>query len=180
MSAPRPLPRPTDSVDPALEAVAARLLEQRRGRPAIRPAPAASSAVSQVLAPLLKDQGVGLADLKRRWPEIVGEKLAQATSPDKIVGDVLIVVAAGAIAPFVQHQAPLILDRCKLAGAKVAQVAIRQGSLPKRDHANVRPVRAPLAADQEAALAAQLAHIADPALKAALLRLGRAFGSPSG
>jgi hypothetical protein len=117
----------------------------------------------------------GVKELKRRWAEIVGERLANGTEPEKIgTGGVLTVRVSGALAPFVQHQATLIVERCRLAGAKVKRIAIRQGTPPVKIVENVRPLPRPLTRDEEAELEASLAKIEAPRLKAALSRLGRA------
>ncbi|MGE3866051.1 MAG: DciA family protein, partial [Hyphomonadaceae bacterium] len=102
--------------DPRLEAAAGRALEQRRGRAAIAAAPRAGGFASAVLAPLLKESAASLGDLKRHWPEIVGDRLAGLTSPEKLAAGALVVRAHASAAPFVQHQAALIIERANLAG----------------------------------------------------------------
>jgi hypothetical protein len=148
-------------------------LTAHRGRPAIAAAPTAGKAVRTVVRPLMKGEGVGLSDLRRSWQEIVGEKLAKATYPERLAGGVLTLKVPGALAPFVQHQQGLILDRCRLAGAKVTQVALLQGALPKID-ASVRPLDRSLTREEEAAVAASLAAVPSGRLHDALLRLGKA------
>lgn len=167
-----PLARAQD-FDEALEAHAAALLEQQRGRKPIQPAPKAARHAASVLAPLLEKASVGILELKRRWPEIVGERLANSTAPEKLSAGVLTICAPGPVAPFVQHQTALILERCRLAGAKVKSLSIRQGQ-PAKAAPNIRPLARPLAADEEAALEASLAGIEAGPLRAALARLGRA------
>jgi hypothetical protein len=164
------------AVSAAEEAHAAALLDSRRGRKSIQPAPTASRHVAGILRSLPNAGAVGVNELKRRWIEIVGERLAQGTEPEKLAAGVLTVRVPGAIAPFVQHQAPLIIERCKLAGAKVKSLSIRQGQPPTKMAANVRPLGRPLTADQEARLEASLRAIEAPRLRAALSRLGRAVG----
>jgi len=174
----RPPARRPDPSDRLLEAAAASALAERRGRE-VRPSPPGAGALAARLAkPLLPDQGVTLAELQRRWDDIVGERLAQLTAPDKLTnrkgGAVLTVRAVGSAAPFIQHQAGLIKERLRLAGADIAELAIVQGPLPKPAQGNVRPIAKPLAPEEEAALAAALASVLDPGLKSALTRLGRA------
>ncbi|MBI1187971.1 MAG: DUF721 domain-containing protein [Alphaproteobacteria bacterium] len=162
---------PTD-LDPEIEARAAALLERRRGRAPIKPAPSAGYHAGALVRPLLAKAGVGVGELQRRWREIVGEQIARATAPEKLANGVLTIRAPGAIAPFVQHQAPLILERCQLAGAKVKSVLIRQGT-PAPPPAKTR-ARA-LTAAEEAAVAERVSNVGGPRLQAALARLGRAM-----
>lgn len=173
---PRSRPGPPD---PRFEAAAEQLLRQARGRAQIQPAPRAGLIAHQVIRPWLKGEGATLAELKRRWPEIAGEKLAKLTEPEKLTkrgdGQVLTLKAAASAAPFVAHQKPLILERCALAGAKIVDVAIIQGPLGRKSLSNLRPVTAKPTPEQEQALAAGLASVEDNGLKDALMRLGRAL-----
>lgn len=168
--------RPAASAQPDAdaEARAAQTLASVRGRPAIAPAPPASRALAAVLKPLMRDAGLGLGELKRRWVDIAGESFARA-SPEKLSGGVLTLKAPSALAPFLQQQAPLLIERLRLAGAKVATVRIEQRtSAPQRRQVNVAPLAAPLSPAEEEALAKALEPVADPRLRSALLRLGRA------
>lgn len=152
-------------------------LEQRRGRAPIQPPPGAGALAAAMLKPLLGEETLTLKALQRRWPEIAGEKLALLTAPEKLShgpdGATLTVRCAGSAAPFVQHQVPLIQERCALAGAPVVRVALVQGPLPRPAPASVRPLSSTLAADVEKRLAGALASVDDPRLKGALMRLGR-------
>jgi hypothetical protein len=175
---PRSSARKPDPSDRQLEALARAALDERRGR-AERPSPPGAGALAARLAkPLLPDEGVTLAELQRRWADIVGERLAQLTAPEKLTkrkdGVTLTIRAVGSAAPFIQHQSGLIRERLRLAGADVADLAIIQGPLPKTPQGNVRPIVRPLSPEEEAALAAALASVLDPGLKSALTRLGRA------
>ncbi len=170
-SAPR---RGRAAVSAAEEARAAALLEALRGRPAIKPTPTAARHAAAILKPLLDKGGMGLGEIKRRWGEIVGERIAKASAPEKLARGVLTVAVAGAAAPFIQHQAPLILERCKLSGAAVTKIAIRQGLAPAAPAPNVRPAPRALSAEEEAAVAASLGGIETSPLKAALARLAKA------
>jgi hypothetical protein len=159
----------------AEETYAAALLAARRGRKPIQPAPTASRHLTSILRSMPNKAEVGVKELKRRWTEIVGERLANGTEPEKIAtGGVLTVRVSGALAPFVQHQATLIIERCKLAGAKVKRLTIRQGTPPAKTVDNIRALPRQLTRDEEAELEAALARIEAPRLKAALSRLGRA------
>ena len=175
-----PLPRPDGPLDARLEEAAARALEQRRGKAVSRGGPPKAGALTaKLMRPLTKAgaSGKSLDEIKRQWRDIVGEKLAQMTEPEKLTssaatGRVLTIKVAGPAAPFVQHQTPLLLERCNLAGADLARLTIKQGAIA-RPAANVRPLSQPLSADEEALLLASLQAVCSPRLKAALLRLGR-------
>jgi hypothetical protein len=178
-----PLPRPEGALDPRLEAAAAQALETRRGRPVRRTgAPQAGAVVARIVKPLAKGPpaaGRSLEELRRQWRDIVGEKLAPMTEPEKLAASgknrVLTIKVAGPAAPFVQHQIPLLLERCNLAGAALTGISLKQGVLT-RPKGNVRPLKTPLSADEEQLLAASLDATTSPRLKAALLRIGRGMG----
>lgn len=162
--------------DPALrEAQAEAALASRRGKAQSQAAPTVARHATPVLKPLLKDAGAGLSELRRRWPEVVGESLSKATAPERLSGGVLTVRAPSAMAPFIQHQANLILDRCALMGAKATKLAIVQG-VPAKTAARApkRPELRSLSLEEEAALAAELTRLPDGRLKQAVARLGRA------
>ncbi len=161
-------PRP----DARTETQAAQALAKARGRATIAPAPRAGKAVSSLLRPLLRDEGVGIAELKRRWADVAGESFARAT-PEKLAAGVLTLKAPGALAPFLQQQIPLLIERLRVSGVKVKSVRIEQRT-PAPRSANVRPLKRPLTPAEEAALAQALDPVADPGLKSALMRLGRA------
>ena len=169
----RPSGRP-QAVDPEAEARAMAELAAMRGREVRKPPPRAAMGAMAVLRPLLKGGPVGLSELKRRWPEIVGEKLAKATAPEKLSGGTLTIRTPGAMAPFIQHQIPLIIDRCSLAGADIKSVSLMHAALPVRAAPSVSKPRA-LTRDEEAALAQSVSAIEDAGLRRALLRLGRAI-----
>ena len=128
------------------------------------------------MRPILKGDGPGLATLKRRWSEVVGEKLAAGTEPLAVTRSTLTIRAPGAIAPFIQHQAPLILERCALLGAPAKALKIVQGA-PQQTPPTANVARlstAPASEESEKAAQADVANLPDGRLKAALLRLGRA------
>ncbi len=129
--------------------------------------------MTALLKPILKETGMGLNELKRRWADVAGESFARAT-PEKLAGGILTLSCPGALAPFLQQQVPLLMERLKVAGAKVKSVRITQRSAAARPTANVRPLKKPLTAAEETALAQALDPVSDAGLKSALLRLGRA------
>jgi hypothetical protein len=159
------------------EAAAEARLASVQTRPSAKAAPMAAGHAAKVLRPLMKGVGGGLSDLKRGWTEIIGASMARATAPEKFAGGVLTIRAASAVAPFVQHQQALIMERCTLAGVTVTAVKIVQGTLPKVEGTNLRPVARKLTAQEEAALAAEVSEIPPGRLRDALTRLGRAVRS---
>jgi hypothetical protein len=161
------------AADPRAEARAAQVLAAKRGRGQIAPPPKAAKPVAALLKPLLKETGLGLNDLKRRWAEIAGDSFAR-TTPEKLAAGVLTLSAPGALAPFLQQQAPLLIERLKLAGAKIKSVRIEQRTAARARSSNVRPLRQALSQAEESALAQALDPVGDPGLRSALMRLGRA------
>ena len=170
-----PAPCPAPAADPRAEALAARALAAKRGRMTISAPPNAGKSLAAVLRPLTKNAGLGLGELKRRWVEIAGESFSRA-APLRLHAGVLTLQAPSALAPFLQQQAPLLMERLKTAGAKIKSVRIEQrAAAPARPAGNVAPLKAaPLSPVEEAALAQALDPVGDPALKMALLWLGRA------
>lgn len=156
-----------------VEGRAAKALSGQRGRAPISPAPSAGRAVAALMRPLLLQGGMGLSELKRRWADIIGAHYADKARPVKLAAGVLVISAPGALAPFLQQQTPLLLERLRLAGANVKSIRIDHRTAPARTP-NVRPLKRRLTEAEDAALAQSLDHVGDSALRSALLRLGRA------
>lgn len=166
------------------------ILSRRRTRPAPRPAPKAGRALQRLIKELDAKFGRGASALEPRWTEIVGERLARVTRPQKLTkgrggaGGTLELRVAGPAALLVQHQSEDILQRVNLflGPGSVDKLRIAQGPV-KPPVGLTRPARLqtparPLPAHQEAALKAAIAEAADP-LKGPLERLGRAvLGDP--
>lgn len=161
------------------------ILSRRRTRPLPRPAPRAGRALQGLIKELDAKFGRGAGALEPRWREIVGDRLARVTRPQKLTkgrggaGGVLELRVAGAAALLVQHQSEDILQRVNLflgAGA-VDRLRIAQGPIKPLSDAPKKPARRsappPLPAQQEAALKASVAAAPD-GLKTSLERLGRA------
>jgi hypothetical protein len=129
--------------------------------------------------------GRGASALEPRWREIVGERLARVTRPQKLTkgrggaGGTLELRVAGPAALLVQHQSEDILQRVNLflGAGSVEKLRIAQGPVkPLTDAAAARPRKAtpaPLPAAAEAELRAAIGEAPD-ALKGPLERLGRA------
>jgi hypothetical protein len=166
-------PAPPSATDPRAETRAAQVLNGQRGRATWTGAPRAGKAAAKVLKPLLPQGSMGLNELKRRWGEIAGDSFARAT-PEKLVAGTLTLRVPGALAPFLQQQIPLLIERLRVAGAQIKAVKIEQRATPLARASNVRRLNQPLTDAEEAALSEALGPVADPGLKSALMRLGRA------
>ncbi len=168
----------------------ARILGEKRTRPALRPPPPAGAALARSLKGLEAKfgKGTGVGPLQVRWREVAGDLLAARTEPVRLIrprgggAAVLEVRVDGPVAAVVQHQAPDLLARAELVLGRgaVERLRIVQGPVRARPApaaaAKPRPgrLRRPLDAAAEAELAAGLAEAPDNRLRASLLRLGRA------
>lgn len=143
-------------------------------------------ALSGCIAPALRRQGFGEAEIVADWPQIVGERLAAASAPVRLIWPptppraapdaprpaTLRVRVEGAFALELQHLAPLVTERvnARLGWRCVERLQLLQGPAPRP-----RPVppRAPAPTPQDADEAARAARdVADETLRAALTRLG--------
>ncbi len=168
-------------------AEAAEILGRKRSRPPRRPPPAAGRSLSKLLKGLEEKFGQGSGALAARWSEIIADKrLARFTEPVKLIklrgdaGTILELKVDGPAAALIQHQADDILARVNLVlgSGVVTRLRIVQGPVKPRPE-TAQPIRrkrraAPLDAAAEAGLAKSLDGAPDNALKAALLKLGRA------
>jgi hypothetical protein len=136
-------------------------------------------AVSKLTVPIVARRGGGiLVRLKAEWGAIVGPDWAEVSWPATLGRDgVLKLRAAPGAALELQHRAPLIIERINLffGRAVVTRLALVQGPLPFASQLG-RSVIAPLSQGEAEALDRRLSDIADPDLRAALARLGRAVG----
>jgi hypothetical protein len=143
-------------------------------RPGFR---AVGVAVSKLAQPIVGKGGGGiLVRLKTEWPVIVGADWAAVTWPAAFGRDgALKLRTAPAAALEIQHRAPLIIERLSLFLGRpaVTRLVLVQGPLPLPVPPSVLPAR-PLAPGEADALDERLAAIADPELRGALARLGRA------
>lgn len=168
----------------------ARILAEKRTRPAFRPPPPAGAALSRSLKGLEAKfgKGGGVGPLAARWREVAGDLLAPRTEPVRLIrprgggSATLEVRVDGPAAALVQHQAPELLQRAELVLGRGAVDRLRIVQGPVRSPAPGAAAKpkprgrraAPLDAATEAELAAALADAPDNRLKASLLRLGRA------
>jgi len=125
-----------------------------------------------------KSRGASVARLKAEWSAIVGRDLARLTEPDALLGGrggkagkALRLRVAGAAALEVQHSSGQVVDRVNAYfGHKfIDEIRLVQGAIARP--AAPRPLPAP---DPEVAerIAGKVAEVKDPALRAALARLG--------
>jgi hypothetical protein len=145
-----------------------------------------SDLVSDAMGPALAQQGFAGREVVSRWNDIVGERLAVRSRPQRIewpkrradAGDAaekatLVVLVESAFAPELQHAAPVVLARVNahLGWPAVGRMVLRQGPVNQP-----KPSSRPTPPDIEAARQAADARNAvnDPDLKAAVTRLGAA------
>ena len=141
---------------------------------------------AKAMDPVLAKQGFGAADIVLNWEDIVGERLARVCEPVKLQwparapkaepGNMepasLIVRVESGFAVELQHVGATIIDRVNthLGWRCVGKLLLRQGPLgTQKKPARRKPVDDPQA---RAAVAAELAPIADEGLRDALTRLG--------
>ncbi len=145
-----------------------------------------ATTVSKVTRKALGRRGLAEAGLVANWRDIVGDGIAERTSPDRLVfrrgerrDGTLYVRVAGGWATELQHLEPQFLERVNayFGYRAVARLRLVQsdtaGEETRRPEA---PRRAPrrLTGEERNALETRLAGIRDPALRAALSGLGEA------
>lgn len=130
-------------------------------------------------------RGFAEAGLIADWPAIAGAEIAAHALPERLefprgerLGGTLHLRVEGGWALALQHLEPQLIERINgsLGYGAVARLKLHQGPLP-RPPARRPPAPAPAAVSPEAraALAAQVAAIADPGLRKAVERLGLAL-----
>lgn len=169
------------------ESEAREILARRRTRPPLRPPPPAGRSLAPLIRKLDEQFGRGASALEPRWREIVGDRLARVTRPQKLTkgrgaaGGTLELRVVGPAALLVQHQSDDIIQRVNLflgAGA-VEKLRIAQGPVKPLPEGDARPgsrrpaAPPPLPASVEADLSAAL-ETAPEGLRKALFKLGRA------
>jgi hypothetical protein len=135
-------------------------------------------AVSKLGAPIVVKRGGGfLVRLKTDWPAIVGADWAAVSWPTAVARDgCLKLRTTPAAALELQHRAPLLIERVNvfLGRPAVTRLILVQGPLPLPPAPSGSSPPPPLARDEAAALDGRVSNIADPGLRTALVRLGRA------
>ena len=120
-----------------------------------------------------------------RWAEIVGERYAKVSCPESIkfptgkkAGGALTLLVEGAHAPWIQHLAPMIMDRVNrfFGYAAINRIVFKQGRAPAAAPRPQRPQLVPVPKE----LGEGLREIADPELRACLESLGARIAATSG
>lgn len=152
------------------------MTDERRGR-----LQTVGSILPRIAGKALGKNGLGEAHLIQHWSEVVGPRLAESTSPEKLSfprgarhdGTLKLRVAPG-IALEIQHSEPVLLERINsfFGYRAVARLSLEQTWRPRQ---NLPPRRRPLAAPEAADLEQRVAEVPDDALRAALTRLGAAI-----
>lgn len=170
--------------DPSTEAVAARFLEARRGRPMAAGPPSLARLLARHVQTKTNPKergaaGIGIASLAARWTEIVGPRLAEVSRPDALRGEVLTLRVLPSAAPILAMRQTEILGHVRLAGlATVSRLKLVQAPLnrPGRgDSGGAAPAARvrPLDAAEVEALEVELERVGDRKLRAALRRLAK-------
>ena len=132
---------------------------------------------------ILGKRGFSNVDLIAHWPDVVGEQLADAVKPDKIVypkgdranGTLCVRVQSGAFAMILEHQKNIVLDRVNtfLGYTAVSNIKIQQDNQIK-----LKPKIAPkqektLTFEQEKTLQQQIDGIKDENLRQKIYQIGK-------
>lgn len=150
--------------------------QQRRG--SMR---AIAAEVPRIAGPVLGKRGFAEAQLVAHWPAIIGEDIAEGAMPEKLAfargerrDGTLHLRVAPALATEIQHREPVLLERINafFGYRAVARLVLKQGPIerPAAPAPRPRPLRPP----ERKQLDRRLSDIEDPALRAALQRLGEA------
>jgi hypothetical protein len=173
--------KPLTPADTREEAVAMELLTRFRGKPQrVSGFPAGQAALHWLEGISGEKAGASpaamVAKLKARWPEIVGQRLADVCRPERLSAGTLTLKCLPAAAPMLGATSVEIVGLIRLAGfasvrglrlVHVPKSAFDAGATGKgRRH---RPK--PLPASQQQALDTRLAAITDPGLRQAMQRL---------
>lgn len=160
------------------EAMARARLKRLRAKPAFQPRNTLGRNIRKITRKHLKGTGSPLAKIRDDWEKIVGERLAKHCRPEKLsgakTGRTLTLRVVPAAAALIQHQSETIRQRVSVvAGGSIAKLKLVQGPLPSQKSAYKKPPR-PLSGAEREALEESTAKIESPALKAAIVALGRA------
>lgn len=169
---------------------------RRPGAAGARGLRALGEAVDRLTAPLIGSQRLVAADLALAWAAIVGDHLAAASHPDRLVlplkrrtdGTLYLRVASGAVALELQHESRRLIDRINahLGYAAVARLKLVQAPLPPPPARNPRRPAAAISPDEEGQARTETAEaeeppgIEDARLRRALARLGQRILRPAG
>jgi hypothetical protein len=144
-----------------------------------------SDVATGILDPMLRKRAGISIGLVQSWEEIVGQRLAATSRPEKIQWPrrlneddpfepaVLVVACEGPAALHLQHQTGEIIGRVNafLGFNAIGRIRILQKPLT-RQHGEPRPTPRALSVPEQARLAHVVAPVEDEGLRASLERLG--------
>lgn len=165
----KPLMR-LNKLSPQNEELALKYLSKKRGK-FVKMIPRNLGEITSNIIPSSKtDKSKYLKQLKDKWPEIVGEKIAKLCFPEAIKGKNLILRTIGAATPLLQMRANEILGLSSLAsGVNLSKLSFVQTKLEiRKDKKNNLK---PLDAEQSQAIEEKLAKIENKRLKNAIRML---------
>jgi len=151
-------------------------VEKRRG--GLR---AIAAEIPRIAGAALGKRGFGEAQLVTQWEAVIGAGLAEKLSPERLTfprgerrNGTLRLRVASAFATEAQHLEPVLIERINafFGYGAVARLAFTQG--PALTARPAPPPLRPLNAEEQRAIDARVAGVADPDLRAALARLGSA------
>ncbi len=162
----------------------------RYGRP-IAPmryaTPPIGARVAGIARDIFKKRGFGQNHILAHWPAIIGEALAEFSSPEKLAfprmpnegrgpqeGATLTIRVDGPVALEIRHLEPQIIERINryYGYSAVARLKLVQGPLPPRPKSRRKKFR-PLTQSERDTLIHSLAPISEPDVRSALERLGQ-------
>jgi len=138
-------------------------------------------AASRIAAPIVARRGDGaIVRLKAEWAAIAGTEWAAISWPMALGRDgaLRLRAATAAAALELQHRAPLLIERINLYFGRAAatRLMLVQGPLPLGMPPSGPPRRS-VTQGEARAVDEQVGSVADPELRAALARLGRAIAA---
>jgi hypothetical protein len=151
-------------------------VEKRRG--SLR---AIGAEIPRIAGAALGKRGFGEAQLVTQWEAVIGAELAEKLTPERLTfprgerrNGTLRLRVASAFATEAQHLEPVLIERINafFGYGAVARLAFTQGP-PLTAPPPQAPLRK-LSAEEQRAVDARVAGVADPDLRAALARLGSA------
>jgi hypothetical protein len=141
--------------------------------------------VPQVGAMAFKRFGFVQSSIVSRWPEIVGERYAEVSTPESIrfpqgkkQDGTLNLIVQGSHATMMQHVAPAIMERVNrfFGYPAIARLAIKQGAVVVKAPRPAPPSLKPVPLE----LGESLRAIADPELRETLSALAGAVAASTG
>lgn len=145
---------------------------------------AVSDLATSILDPLMRKRAGMSVDLVQSWEEIVGDRLAASTRPERIAWPrrlheddpfepaTLVVACEGAAALRLQHESAEVVSRVNsfLGFAAIGRLRIVQKPVSRPQ--TRRPPRRPLTAEETDRLSTLTTEIEDDGLREALRKLG--------